>query len=141
VNLHFTNIKFGHNIQYTQLCLRSDIQEGATKNRGNYKIGNCILTFIAMLHCKYLVIYSDECPEQNKKCNIHELRLHLIHSNSYESIDHSFIISSHTHFLSDCELSEIENISKNRTQAVYDHNVGFELYVSLTEGNHFMLQS
>jgi len=53
----------------------------ATETRGSDEIVSCILKFVEMLHkkCNHLVIYSDNCPGQNKNWNIYALWLYLVH--------------------------------------------------------------
>jgi hypothetical protein len=92
-----------------------------TANRGSDEIGSCILKFIKMLpqNWIHLVIYSDNCPEQNKNWNICALWLYLVHCNYFESTEHRFILLS-THIFPMIMTAKIEKFSKNHNQAAYD---------------------
>lgn len=93
-----------------------------TANRGSDEIGSSILKYIEHLpqECKHIVVYSDNCPGQNKNWNITALWIHLIRSKRFESIEHRFLVAGHTHLPSDRDFAKIEKFAKNRTQAVYD---------------------
>ena len=91
------------------------VWDETTARRGAIEICSCIYKFVTTVvppTVKKLVIFSDNCPGQNKNFFIVLFYLFLIHSRHFEEIVHIFLRVGHTYNRSDQDFSLIEKQQK-----------------------------
>ena len=78
--------------------------------RGACEVASCLKSCLEerCTGAKRLIFYSDGCSGQNKNRILLAFFLRLIQSNSYESIDHKFLVRGHTYLPNDRDFSSIE---------------------------------
>ena len=89
--------------------------------RGSDEIGSCILKYIKSRNIKNrnLVIFSDNCPGQNKNWTIAALWHHLVLTNAFDSVEHKFLLPGHSHLPCDRDFGRIEKFRRLHYQNVY----------------------
>ncbi|PSN41200.1 hypothetical protein C0J52_04184 [Blattella germanica] len=89
--------------------------------RGCDEIGSCVLKYIKCRNIKNrnLVILSDNCPGQNKNWTIAALWHHLVLTNTFDSIEHKFLLPGHSHLPCDRDFGRIEKCKRLHYQNVY----------------------
>ena len=115
----------------------------STASRGSEEVGSCIMTYLreSSLHGKHLVCYSDSCGGQNRNIYILCLWLHIVNDpqNSYETIDHKFMISGHSFLPNDRDFGVIES-AKRRHQQIYVPDEWCDLVATARRKNPFIVR-
>ena len=79
------------------------------RNRGSDEIGSVLLKILeTQIGKDRLIVYSDNCPGQNKNCVTMALWLHLVGTRRFTSIEHNFLITGHTLLPSDQHFASVE---------------------------------
>lgn len=90
--------------------------------RGSDEVASCILKYLQcgdVKNAKHLVVFSDNCPGQNKNWTIMALWHHLVTSGKFESVQHCFLIPGHTLLPSDRDFAKIEKFKRAHYGNVY----------------------
>ncbi|CAH0564506.1 unnamed protein product [Brassicogethes aeneus] len=90
--------------------------------RGADEIASVLLKFLNNLennNVEDLVVFTDNCPEQNKNWLLTSLWLQLVKENRFKSITHHFLISGHTHLPSDRDFALIEKRHRKYAPVIY----------------------
>ena len=93
------------------------VWDECTARRGSIEIASCIYKFVTTLvppTIKKLVIFSDNCPGQNKNYTMILFYLHLIHSRHFDEVTHVFLRTGHTYMPADACFATIENVVRRR---------------------------
>lgn len=73
-----------------------------TAKRGSDEVASILLKFLSTkTDIDDLIIFTDNCPGQNKDWLLIALWLQLINENKFKTITHHFLVSGHTHLASD----------------------------------------
>jgi len=80
--------------------------------RGSEEIASCLLKYFDMTNfaAKKLVLYSDNCCEQNKNYTVMCLWQYLIRTGKFDQTTHIFPISGHTMLPCDRDFGQIEKV-------------------------------
>ena len=79
--------------------------------RGSAEIARCLQHYISNyldLNVKYLKLFSDNCPGQNKNINMVLACLQQIHEGRFNKIEHFFMIPGHSYLPCDRDFGHIE---------------------------------
>ncbi|XP_065658599.1 uncharacterized protein LOC136083118 [Hydra vulgaris] len=82
--------------------------------RASDEVASILLKYLSKItEVDYLIIFTDNCPGQNKNWLLMALWLQLVKKKKFKSITHSFLISGHTHLPSDRDFALIEKRHRN----------------------------
>lgn len=93
-------------------------------NRGANEVGSCLYKCLLNVpsEIKHVTMYSDTCRGQNKNSHIAAMCLVAMQNCGLETLDHTFLVSGHTHMESDSGHSVIEKKKKYNGQIEHPHD-------------------
>lgn len=96
--------------------------------RGSDEIASVLLKFLSNKNdAENLVIFTDNCPGQNKNWQMMALWLQLVKEKKFKSITHHFLISGHTHLPSDRDFALIEKRHRKYAPIIYSPEGWYEV--------------
>ena len=88
--------------------------------RGSDEAASILLKYLSKItEVDDLIIFTDNCPGQNKNWLLMALRLQLVKEKKFKSITHNFLISGHTHLPSDRDFALIEKRHRKYAPQIY----------------------
>lgn len=88
--------------------------------RGSDEIASILLKFLSSKNdIEDLVIFTDNCPGQNKNWLLVSLWLQLVKERKFNTITHHFLVSGHTHLPSDRDFALIEKRHRKYAPEIY----------------------
>lgn len=94
------------------------VWDEVTAKRGSLEIVSCLKHYIdnhCSEHIQQLILFSDNCPGQNKNINMVLFCLKLIHEHKFVSIRHFFLLPGHSYMPCDRSFGVIEKNLRKRS--------------------------
>lgn len=99
-----------------------------TAKRGSDEVASILLKFLSTkTDIDDLIIFTDNCPGQNKNWLLIALWLQLINENKFKTITHHFLVSGHTHLPSDRDFALIEKRHRKYAPQVFSPTEWFDI--------------
>lgn len=96
--------------------------------RGADEVASVLLKFLNNItDVDHLVIFTDNCPGQNKNWLLMGVWLQLIKEKKFKSITHHFLVSGHTHLPSDRDFALIEKRHRKYAPIIYSPEGWYEV--------------
>lgn len=99
-----------------------------TAKRGSDEVASILLKFLlSTTEIDDLIIFTDNCPGQNKNWLLMSLWLQLVKENKFKTITHYFLVSGHTHLPSDRDFALIEKCHRKYAPQVFSPNEWYNI--------------
>lgn len=96
--------------------------------RGSDEVASILLKFLmTKTEIDHLIIFTDNCPGQNKNWLMMSLWLQLVKENKFKTITHHFLVSGHTHLPSDRDFALIEKRHRRYAPQVFCPNEWYDI--------------
>lgn len=110
-----------------------------TGKRGSDEMCSALVKFLSLKpDIENLIVFTDNCPGQNKNWAMMALWLQLIKEKRLKEVTHYFLISGHTHLPSDRDFALIEKRQK-KVQQIYDPGMWLDIIQKANKKNPFQV--
>lgn len=111
--------------------------------RGGNELASCLLQYLKSIrnNCKHLTLYSDSCAGQNKNAFVATMfTIFMQSANTFETIEHKFLVPGHTHMECDVDHSLIERKKKRTHVPIHHPRDWFQFVGSVGSKNVFQVK-